>query len=53
LPQASQRSAVGHATEAILHSMPGVGPVLSRTLLGQVPELVAGAKFATDEIIRP
>ena len=39
LPQASQRSAVGHATEAILHSMPGVGPVLSRTLLGQVPEL--------------
>ena len=25
-------------TEAVLQSMPGVGPVLSRTLLGQVPE---------------
>ena len=25
--------------EAVLRSIPGVGPVLSRTLLGQVPEL--------------
>ena len=33
-----QRSAVGQATEAVLHSIPGVGPVLSRTLLAQVPE---------------
>jgi transposase len=39
LTQAIQRSAVGQATEAILQSIPGVGPVLSRTLLGQVPEL--------------
>jgi len=38
LTQAIQRSAVGQATEAILQSIPGVGPVLSRTLLGQVPE---------------
>src|SRR5439155_3557262 len=34
-----QRSAVGQATEAVLQSIPGVGPVLSRTLLAQVPEL--------------
>jgi transposase len=34
LTQAIQRSAVGQAPEAILHRMPGVGPVLSRTLLG-------------------
>jgi transposase len=39
LTQAIQRSAVGQATETILQSIPGVGPVLSRTLLGQVPEL--------------
>ena len=39
LTQAIQRSGVGQATEAILQSIPGVGPVLSRTLLGQVPEL--------------
>ena len=39
LPQALQRRGVGQATEAIRHSIPGVGPVLSRTLLGQVPEL--------------
>jgi transposase len=38
LPHLIQRSAVGHATEAVLHSIPGVGPVLARTLLGQVPE---------------
>jgi transposase len=37
LPQALQRSAVGQAPETILQSMPGVGPGLSRTLLGQVP----------------
>ena len=34
-----QRSAVGQATETVLQSIPGVGPVLSRTLLAQVPEL--------------
>jgi transposase len=34
-----QRSAVGQAKETVLRSIPGVGPVLSRTLLGQVPEL--------------
>jgi transposase len=39
LTQAIQQSAVGQATEAVLQSIPGVGPVLSRTLLGQVPEL--------------
>ena len=38
LTQAIQRSAVGQATEAILQSMPGVGPVLARTMRGQVPE---------------
>jgi transposase len=39
LTNALQRSAVGQAKEAVLRSIPGVGPVLSRTLLGQVPEL--------------
>ena len=39
LTHAIQRSAVGQAKEAVLRSIPGVGPVLSRTLLGQVPEL--------------
>src|SRR5262249_18483108 len=39
LTQAIQQSAVGQATEAVLQSIPGVGPVLSRILLGQVPEL--------------
>src|SRR5262249_6381261 len=34
-----QRSAVGQATEAVLQSIPGVGPVLARTLLAQVPAL--------------
>ena len=38
LTQALQRRGVGQATGAILQRMPGVGPVLSRTLLGQVPE---------------
>jgi len=33
-----ERRAVGQATEAVRHSLPGVGPVRSRTLLGQVPE---------------
>jgi transposase len=37
LTRALQRRAVGQATEAILHRMPGVGPGLSRPLLGQVP----------------
>jgi transposase len=35
--RARQRRAVGQAPAAILHSLPGVGPGLSRTLLGQVP----------------
>jgi transposase len=39
LTHAIQQSAVGQATEAVLQSIPGVGPVLSRTLLAQVPEL--------------
>ena len=34
-----QWSAVEQATEAVLQRSPGVGPVLSRILLGQVPEL--------------
>jgi len=38
LTHMTQRSAVGQATEAVLQSIPGVGPVLSRTLLAQVPE---------------
>jgi transposase len=38
LTQVIQRSAVGQATEALLQSIPGVGPVLSRPLLGHVPE---------------
>ena len=37
LPRALQRRAVGQAPEAILPRMPGVGPGLSRPLLGQVP----------------
>ena len=32
-----QRSAVGPATEAVLQSMPGVGPGLARPLLAQGP----------------
>jgi transposase len=39
LMYAIQQSAVGQAKEAVLRSIPGVGPVLSQTLLGQVPEL--------------
>jgi transposase len=39
LTHAIQQSAVGQAKETVLRSIPGVGPVLSRTLLGQVPEL--------------
>jgi transposase len=38
LTHALQQSAVGQATEAVLQSIPGVGPILSRTMLGQVPE---------------
>jgi transposase len=37
LPQASHRSAGGQAPEALLQSMPGVGPVLSRPLPQQGP----------------
>jgi transposase len=39
LTRAIQQSAVGQAKEAVLRSIPGVGPVLSRTMVGQVPEL--------------
>jgi hypothetical protein len=34
---ALQQSAGGQATEAVLQSMPGVGPALARPLLAQVP----------------
>jgi transposase len=37
LTQASQRSAVGHAPEALLPSIAGVGPVRARPLRGQEP----------------
>jgi transposase len=39
LTRSIQQSAVGQAKEAVWRSIPGVGPVLSRTMLGQVPEL--------------
>jgi transposase len=39
LTQTIQASAVWRATEDLLQSVPGVGPVLSRTLVAQVPEL--------------
>lgn len=39
LTRAIQRRAVGQAQEAVVRRIPGVGPVLSRTLLGQVPAL--------------
>jgi transposase len=39
LTRAIQTSAVGQAKEGVLRSIPGVGPVLARTMLGQVPEL--------------
>lgn len=39
LTQAIAASAVWRATEDLLRSTPGVGPVLSRTLMAQVPEL--------------
>ena len=38
LTHAIQPSTVGQATEAVLQSIPGVGPVLSRPMLAQVPE---------------
>jgi transposase len=38
LTQVIQRRAVGQAPEALRPRMPGVGPVLSRPLLGHVPE---------------
>jgi len=34
-----ERSAVWQAKADLLRSIPGVGPVLSRTMLAQVPEL--------------
>ena len=39
LDQTIQASPVWRATENLLRSAPGVGPVVSRTLLGDVPEL--------------
>ena len=39
MTQAIQQSAIGQATEAVLQRIPGVGPVLARTLRGQVPAL--------------
>ena len=41
LTQTIQASAVWRAKEDLLQSVPGVGPVLSRTLVAQVPELGA------------
>lgn len=37
LTHAVQQRAVGQAKEAVWRSIPGVGPILARTLLGQVP----------------
>jgi transposase len=39
LDQRLQASPVWRATDTLLRSVPGVGPVLSRTFLAQVPEL--------------
>lgn len=39
LTRASQRHPAWQATEDVLQSIPGVGPVLARTMLGQGPEL--------------
>lgn len=39
LDQAIQKSPVWRATESLLRSVPGVGPVLSRTLIAELPEL--------------
>ena len=39
LDRAIQASPVWRAKENLLRSVPGVGPVLSRTLLGELPEL--------------
>lgn len=39
LTRAVQASAVWQVKEEVLRSIPGVGPVLSRTVLAQVPEL--------------
>ena len=39
LTHASQTHPAWQAKDAVLQSMPGVGPVLARTMLGQVPEL--------------
>ena len=39
LTRTTQASAVWQVKEEGLRSIPGVGPILSRTMLGQVPEL--------------
>jgi transposase len=39
LEQTIRESPVWRATDDLLQSVPGVGPVLSRTLLGELPEL--------------
>jgi transposase len=39
LAAAIHSSPVGRAKDALLQSTPGVGPVLSRTLVAEVPEL--------------
>jgi len=39
LTRASQTHPVWQAKDDVLQSIPGVGPVLARTMLGQVPEL--------------
>ena len=39
LAQAIQASPVWRATEDLLRSVPGIGPIVSRTLIGELPEL--------------
>ena len=41
MDQAIQQSPVWRAKEDLLRSVPGVGPVVSRTLLADLPELGA------------
>jgi hypothetical protein len=45
------RSPVWRAKEDLLRSMPGVGPVVSRTLLADVPELGFGAGMLNDLVV--
>lgn len=44
-------SSVWSARDAILQSVPGIGPVVSRTLLGEVPELGALSRRALAKLV--